>query len=200
MSHTDSAKALQQHARLLVLAARWHEHLVNCSGGRFQEAVATYLRDRLAAHESALRHGDEDECDEREMLSERLLAGLRRANCLEDINHRLDDFHERKPDVEASDELDHLRRENELMRSLDVRLSLAQFGLPGLDELLARWEALDPRGIHYHGLDDGLARTLAAMAPIAEAWLALASGIADPATYAPFVPPIDMVSIGRVTP
>ncbi|MFC6046876.1 hypothetical protein ACFPYM_03395, partial [Methylobacterium hispanicum] len=185
----DPAESLKQHARLLALAARWREHLVDCPGRQLQEAVATYLRDRMAAHESALRHGDEDECDEREMLSERLLAGLRRANHLEDINHRLDEFYERKPDVEASDELDHLRRENELMRSLDVRLSLPQFGLPGLDELLARWEALDPRGIHYHGLDDGLARTLAAMAPIAEAWLALAAGIADPETYAPFAPP-----------
>lgn len=185
----DPAESLELHARLLVLAARWHEHLANCSGGRFLDAVATYLRDRMAAHESAMRHGDEDDCDEREMLSERLLVGLRRANHLEDINHRLDEFYERKPDVEASDELDHLRRENELMRSLDLRLSLPQLGPAGFDELLARWEALDPRGIHYHGLDDGLARTLAAMAPIAEAWLALASGIADPGTYAPFPPP-----------
>ena len=87
MSPADPAKALEQHARLLALTARWSEHLAVHAGGPFQDAVAVYLRDRLAAHESAVRYGDVDECDEREMLSERLLAGMKRAHLLEDMNH-----------------------------------------------------------------------------------------------------------------
>lgn len=153
---TDPDMALVQHARLLALTVRWREHLPAHAGGPFQDAVAVYLNDRLAAHDSALRHGEVDECDERDMLSERLLAGLKRANLLEDMNYRLDDFHERKPDVEVSEELDYLWRENELMRSLDVGLSLPQPGTPRFDDLLARWEALDLRGIYRHGLDDTL--------------------------------------------
>ena len=194
---TDPDKALVQHARLVALTARWREHLPAHAGGPFQDAVAVYLNDRLAAHESALRHGDVDEFDERDMLSERLLAGLKRANLLEEMNYRLDDFHERKPDVEASEELEYLQRENELMRALDLGLSLPQPGTSRFDGLLSRWEALDPRWIYHHGVDDGLARSLAAMAPIAEACLALAAGIADPDAYAPFAPPADETSVPR---
>lgn len=118
----------------------------------------------------------------------RLLAALQRADVLEDISYRLDDFFERKPDVEASDELTYLQNELQLMRSLGM--GIRAIGGSEFDRILDAWERFDTDMIFHHGIDDSLARTLARMLPVAQAWLSLTAGLADvPAYVAP--PPSD---------
>jgi len=181
MSAESIEAAEEQLRRVNALAQRWDEHLPQPDVDLLANAVQIYSNDRARAAADAARHGDPDECDEREMLSDRLSAALKRADVLEDISYRLDQFFERKPDVEASDELTYLQNELQLMRALD--LGIRTVGGPEFDRILDAWERLDPNEIFNYGIDDSLARTLARMVPVARAWLSLTAGLSDVSAY-----------------
>jgi hypothetical protein len=181
MSAESIEAAEKQLRRVEALAVRWDEHLPRPDVDVLANAVQIYSNDRSRAAADAARHGDPDECDEREMLRDRLLAALRWADVLEDISYRLDEFFERKPDVEASDELTYLQNELQLMRALD--LGIRTVGGSEFDRILDAWERLDPNEIFNYGIDDSLARTLARMLPVAQAWLSLTAELSDVSAY-----------------
>lgn len=181
MSAESIEAAEEQLRRVKALAERWDEHLPQPDADLLANAVQVYSNDRRRAAADAARHGDPDECDERDMLCDRLAAVLRRADVLEDISYRLDEFFERKPDVEASDELTYLQNELQLMRALG--LGIQTVGGSEFDRILDAWERLDPNEIFNYGIDDSLARTLARMVPVAQAWLSLTAGLSEVSAY-----------------
>lgn len=181
MTGMSIGKAAEQLGRVLILTERWDDHLPRPDVDLLANAVQVYSNDRSRAAADAARHGDPDECDEGEMLRDRLFAALRRADVLEDISYRLDEFFERKPDVEASDELTYLQNELHLMRALD--LGIRTVGGSEFDRILDAWERLDPNEIFNYGIDDSLARTLARMVPVAQAWLSLTAELSDVSAY-----------------
>ncbi|MGU3404878.1 hypothetical protein [Methylobacterium brachiatum] len=181
MTDRSADKAAEQLGRVIALAERWNEHLPQPDVDLLANAIQVYANDRSRAAADAARHGDPDECDEWELLRDRLSAVLKRADVLEDISYRLDEFFERKPDVEASDELTYLQNELQLMRALD--LGIRTVGGPEFDRILDAWERLDPNEIFNYGIDDSLARTLARMVPVARAWLSLTAGLSDVSAY-----------------
>lgn len=188
MSNDRVEEAAERLRRVIALAERWDAHLPPSDVDLLANAVQVYSNDRRRIAADAARFGEADECDESEMLRDRLLAALQRADVLEDISYRLDDFFERKPDVEASDELTYLQNELQLMRSLGM--GIRAIGGSEFDRILDAWERFDTDMIFHHGIDDSLARTLARMLPVAQAWLSLTAGLADvPAYVAP--PPSD---------
>lgn len=181
MTASGADLAARQLARLTALAERWKHDLPADDARLLADAVRTYAGDRRAIAEDAERHEEPVECDDGEMLSERIAQAFVRADALEGIRYRLDDFFRRKPDVEQSDELSYLQDEHKLMRTLD--LHIGSVGTPRFDGLLSEWEQLDRGQVYYHGLDQGLAVTLARLVPLAGAYLALAAGTADVDTY-----------------
>lgn len=181
MTASGTDLAARQLARLTALAERWKHDLPADDARLLADAVRTYASDRRAIAEDAERHEEPVECDDGEMLSERIAQAFVRADALEGIRYRLDDFFRRKPDVEQSDELSYLQDEHKLMRTLD--LHIGSVGTPRFDGLLSEWEQLDQGQVYYHGLDQGPAITLARLVPLAGAYLALAAGTADVDAY-----------------
>lgn len=181
MSAPVAELAARQLARLNLLAERWKRDLPDDDAALLQGAMRTFATDRSAMARDAERYGEELVCDDRAMASDGIAATFKRAVALDGIRYRLDDFFRRKPDVEQSEELDHLQDEFRLMRSLELHID--SVGTPRFDGILAEWEQLDPARIYYYGLDQGLGTTLARLAPVAEAYLALAAGTADPSAY-----------------
>lgn len=194
MSAESIEAAEKQLRRVEALAVRWDEHLPQPDVDVLANAVQIYSNDRSRAAADAARHGDPDECDERELLRDRLFAALKRADVLEDISYRLDEFFERKPDVEASDELTYLQNELQLMRALD--LGIRTVGGSEFDRILDAWERLDPNEIFNYGIDDSLARTLARMVPVAQAWLSLTAELSDVSAYVAPAPADESASPG----
>lgn len=143
--------------------------------------MQTFASARAALARDAERYGEELVCDDRAMASDAIADTFRRADALEGIRYRLDDFFRRKPDVEQSEELGYLQDELRLMRTLELHID--SVGTPRFDGLLGEWEQLDQSRVYHYGLDQGLATTLARLVPVAEAYLALAAGTADPSTY-----------------
>jgi hypothetical protein len=170
-----------QLARLTALAERWKRDLPDDDAALLPGAMRTFAADRATLERDAERYGEELVCDERAMASDSIAETFRRADALEGIRYRLDDFFRRKPDVEQSEELGYLQDELRLMRTLDLHIN--SVGTPRFDALLGEWEQLDQSRVYHYGLDQGLATTLARLVPVAEAYLALAAGTADPSTY-----------------
>lgn len=181
MSAPATELATSQLARLQTLTERWKRDLPDDDAALLQDAMRTFAADRSAMARDAERYGEELVCDDRAMASDGIAATFRRAVALDGIRYRLDEFFRRKPDVEQSEELDHLQDEFRLMRSLELHID--SVGTPRFDELLAEWEQLDQTRVYYYGLDQGLGTTLARLVPVAEAYLALAAGTADPSAY-----------------
>ncbi len=173
--------ATRQLARLTTLAGRWKRDLPDDDGGLLSGAIQTFASARAALARDAERYGEELVCDDRMMASDTIAETFRRADALEGIRYRLDDFFRRKPDVEQSEELGYLQDELRLMRTLELHID--SVGTPRFDGLLGEWEQLDQTRVYYYGLDQGLATTLARLVPVAGAYLALVAGTADPSTY-----------------
>jgi hypothetical protein len=185
----------RQLARLTALAERWKRDLPDDDAALLPGAMRTFAADRAALERDAERYGEELVCDDRAMASDGIAATFRRADALEGIRYRLDDFFRRKPDVEQSEELDYLQDEFRLMRTLGLHID--SVGTPRFDGLLAEWEQLDQTRVYHYGLDQGLGTTLARLVPVAEAYLALAAGTVDPSTYlVAAAPPPEEISGG----
>ncbi len=96
-----------------------------------------------------------------------------------DRDARWNDFQDRKPDVEQSDELTFYRTENEAMKNFEFWCDptdphFANYFVPSMAEfgdLLA-----SSNGSYTHGLDDGFNTALAAHLPIVLVFLALCNG------------------------
>ncbi len=137
-------------------------------------AAVVKVRDDHAAQ--IAQDGEGDPLDLQDVFCELTSNSLEKVHHVAD-HHRLNDYFERKPDVEASDELTFLQDEDNLSKALSLSLDPASphsgfsFVIEGLSRLSEDWTKT-----YNYGFDDEVRDTLKVVLPLVLMFLRVAAG------------------------